>query len=110
MTGDITKLPKWAQQEIKRLNQDLAYYRSKLQVGPDDSNTFADPYSDARRPLGHDTTIEFVLTNGHKIRARLDRNSVNGLYDRLYVSGDDGIAVFPNASNSVEIQSIRRMA
>ena len=107
-SGDVTKLPKWAQQEIERLERDVEHFQATLSVGPDDSNTFADPYSSAPRPLGHGTTIEFVMTDGTRIRVRAERNSVSGAYDRIDVNGGDTIAVLPRAANSVEIQVQRR--
>jgi hypothetical protein len=104
---DISKLPKWAQQEITRLRGSVEHWQRVASVGPDESNTFADPYSDAPRPLGAGTTIEFVMTTGRKISVALERSSVSGMYDRLYINGDDSIAVFPSAANACSIQVLR---
>ena len=99
MRGDVTKLPKWAQQEIGRLERDLEDARRRLSEGPMDSNTFADPYSESPRPLGRDTLIEFRAgeTFGERFRVYL-RDGV------LEVGGGDGVAVLPRASNVVEIK------
>jgi len=57
---DITKLPRWAQDRIGKLERDLAAERRKLSAGPENSDTFADPYASAPRPLGRHTRIQFV--------------------------------------------------
>jgi hypothetical protein len=95
---DLTRLPKWAQREIERLTRDVEHYKARLEVGPEDSDTFASPYSDAATPLGVGTVIEFRFGErwDAKIMARLEG-------DRLIVSGGSRIAVFPNASNVVEV-------
>ena len=95
---DITKLPMWAQSEIQRLTQDLAAANAKLSVGPEDSDTFADPYSDsARRPLGRGTLIQFGVERGERMLVRWEDG-------KLQVSSDGmGLAVQPRAANSVDI-------
>lgn len=101
MKGDVTKLPKWAQREIGRLERDVEHLKGQLSAGPEDSDTFANAFSAARRPLGAQTDIEFVLANG-KIRARIEPG--RGVFGRLYISGDDGLRVMPNAFNSIELE------
>jgi hypothetical protein len=103
---DISGLPKWAQTEIQRLQRNESSYIARLSAGPEDSDTFADPYSDARRPLGKGTSIEFDL-DGTKVRVRLDRTHDGTPY--LDVNGVDGLAVYPRASNSVMIR-VERLA
>lgn len=103
MRGDVAKLPKWAQREIDRLESDVRHYRARLAAGPEDSDTFADPYSDgARRPLGKGTLIEFTFGPGwaDKIQASLDG-------DTLRIRGGSGLAVYPSASNSINIKVTR---
>lgn len=102
--GDITKLPKWAQSEIKRLNNNVESLSARLAAGPEDSDTFADPYAETPRPLGQGTTVEFRLSDGdawgNRIRVRAKKGA-------LYVLGGDGIAVFPQSSNTLVIKSER---
>ena len=96
---DRSKLPKWAQQEIDRLERDLVSAYEKLSIGPQDSNTFADIYSSAPRPLGKSPNIDFVFGEkwSQKFQARLEG-------DTLRVSGGNSIAVFPQSSNVVSIK------
>ena len=102
MKGDITKLPKWAQAEIERLTRDLESAYAKLNVGPEDSDTFADPYSEARQPLGKGTSIVFEFGEGHgkRINARLEGET-------LVVQGGDSLIVQPRASNSIYLRTER---
>ena len=102
MSGDRAKLPKWAQQELQRLEQDLAHAEEKLAAGPEDSNTFADPYADAARPLGRDTTVEFRFgpETSEKIQVRIDG-------DKLYVYGGDSLAIAPRSSNAIYVKAER---
>lgn len=58
------RLPVWARDRIHLLEQNLAYARARLAAGPDDSNTFADPYGDPPRPLGTDVQVQWRLYNG----------------------------------------------
>lgn len=101
-THDLTRLPKWAQSEIKRLTQDNNHLRTKLAEGPEGSNVFADPYSDAARPLGVDTAVEFRIGEswGERFIVRLEGK-------RLFVSGGSSVCVHPRASNSFEVEVTR---
>jgi hypothetical protein len=106
--ANLAKLPRWAQQEIERLTRNEAHYAAKLRAGPEDSDTFADPYSDsARRPLGRGTTIEFVLGQDRFGRDKRINVRTEAQHDGtvvLDVSGSNSrIAVLPRASNSIEI-------
>ena len=99
---DIARLPKWAQSEIRRLRADVDFLTRKLKVGPEDSNTFADPYASyARRPLGKGPTIEFQLRDG-SIRARVEHDPNDVPY--LDVNGSNNLAVFPWAANALRIR------
>jgi hypothetical protein len=105
---NLAKLPRWARMEIERLTRNEEYYIAKLKEGPEDSDTFADPYSAAKRPLGRGTTIEFVLGQDEfgldlRIRARTETQHDGTVY--LDVNGSDGLVVQPRASNSVEIRT-----
>lgn len=96
--SDRTRLPKWAQREIERLENDLASANRKLAEGPEDSDTFADPYSDTPRPLGKGTSVEFRLGPeiADKIHVRIERGKVN-------VYGGDYLRIYPQASNVINV-------
>lgn len=97
---DITKLPKWAQSEISRLERNLAHAEAKLAEGPEDSDTFADPYANAPRPLGKGTRIEFVADAERRDRfhAHLTEDGI------LEVSGGSSLQIQPHAANVVRIK------
>lgn len=102
---DLTKLPKWAQQEIERLQHDLEWAKGKLTAGPEDSDTFANPYSDAT-PLGKGTIIAFHTDEkGSYFNVRMREN---GELDIHYSprGGAQAIGVVPSASNSVRLRPV----
>lgn len=96
---DISKLPKWAQNEIERLQHNLDSAHKRLAAGPEDSDTFADPYYDTPRPLGCGTAIEFRVGPdwNQKFQARL-------IGEKLQIHGGDTIVVLPHASNVVSLE------
>ncbi len=95
--NDTTKLPKWAQSRISVLERDLAYERERLMEGPEDSNTFADPYATAPRPLGKDTHIEFRLDGG-KVSARIENGN-------LFLLASGGrVKIQPHSSNTFTVE------
>ena len=97
---DRAKLPKWAQQELRRLEADLRDAHARLGAGPDDSDTFADPYADAPRPLGKGTTVEF-RTGPNRFG---DRVLVSVGKDRVRIHGGDSLHIYPSASNVIEVK------
>jgi hypothetical protein len=102
MRGDVSKLPKWAQAEIGRLERDLADARAKLAAGPEESDTFADVYG-APRPLGKSPVIRFTPDPEHPhlyVDAYVDRGSV-------YVRGSEGLAIRPWAGNVIKVKPER---
>ena len=100
--GDVTKLPKWAQTRIHNLERELAYWQEKFAEGPEGSRAFADPYSDAPRPLGNDPHVRFATDDGREFFVQLSPK-----FDRLEVRGNDGIVVYPSAANMVTLEDRR---
>jgi len=96
----MARLPQYARQEIERLRRDLADARERLGVGPEGSNTFAEPYSDTPRPLGTDTTVQFTTRDGTKFRVRVEG-------DTLDVNADSYVAIEPRASNDFRVGARR---
>jgi hypothetical protein len=106
MQHDRSKLPKWAQQDLERLERDLAHAQNKLTAGPEDSNTFADPYADAPRPLGKGAIIEFSLGERSRIRTRIEHDHKGNAY--VEVNGDDLLTVEPRSGNAIRIRLVDR--
>lgn len=93
--NDITKLPKWAQTEIERLQADLDYYREKLrQVGDGDTEVWVRSHAiGEHEPLPRGTHIIFKLPNGG--------TEVSAVGETLELYGRSGgsLAVLPRSSN-----------
>ncbi len=104
---DVTRLPKWAQRRIALLERSVAYHKAELAVGPEGSDTFADPYG-TPRPLGRGTTI--VFTGGDPTSpSPPDRVTVRRQDDgSLYVMCAESAVVLPASNNTFVIVSERR--
>jgi hypothetical protein len=102
MRGNIERLPKWAQDELARLDREVAYLKGKLAVGPEDSDTFADPFASAPRPLGRGTRIRFTPKDAE--RAHFDVTLQDD--GSLEVHADYMLAVIPQASNMIELRRV----
>lgn len=65
--GNREALPKWARDELARLERDLEWWQAKATAGPDDSDTFVQELTldmgtaegHDGRPLGRRPTIRF---------------------------------------------------
>jgi hypothetical protein len=103
--GRVSRLPKWARDEIRRLESNLEQAYAKLNTGPEDSNTVADAYSPTRRPLGKDASIEFSLGPEHwnKVTCRIDRYG-DGQGDFLYIMGGHMVTIEPQSGNTFRIR------
>lgn len=98
MPNDLTKLPKWAQQEIDRLQRNVEHWKAKATAGPDTSDTWIEHHA-GRTPLGTNVHVVFTLPGGHELMAYREGHE-------LRVSGDghNAIAVVPQASNVVKVR------
>lgn len=100
-TRNREKLPKWARNEIERLERDLAYAKAHLMEGPEDSRVFANPYSDlTRKPLG-DADILFEFGDHKKIIVKLTDEGIE-VYGSSSLSSS--LQIQPRASNVVRIK------
>jgi hypothetical protein len=69
--GDVTRLPKWAQEHIHFLTRDLHAAYDRLSAGPEGALAFVDPHGD-NRPLhdghkpGMSATVRFLLPTRHE--------------------------------------------
>ena len=93
-------LPKWAQQEITRLRADNEAMAARLAAGPSDSDVFADPYSDVRRPLGRGTMIQFGDIENGAWNVELKRGILEIHFQSLRYSG---LAILPSSSSLIRI-------
>jgi hypothetical protein len=108
---DLTKLPKWAQMEIERLQRNLESAQEQLREGDEDSNTFTNYYFDeTRRPLGKDEQVTFELDEDQwgrhdYFQVRLQRNSKGAQELEVHMSASSAsLSVVPQASNVVKLQ------
>lgn len=100
----FARLPKWAQARIEVLEMRLREANERLSIGPEDSDTFADPYEhQTTKPLGTGALIRFALDGlpAKDCRQHLDARLQDGL---LLIRGSDSIRLFPQSSNVVQIQ------
>jgi hypothetical protein len=105
----MTRLPKWAQRRIEVLEMRVKELRARLAVGPEASNTFADPHTDSPRPLGEGTIVRFVLSR-HPDGTPLDYVDATiegGSEKRVYIRASYGYAFYPNSSNAGYVKLVR---
>lgn len=100
----LEKLPKWAQNEINRLEADLKHYkeRSEQIEGSADTNTFLQEGLSSR-PLPHHARIEFCLGehNQHKASVYVTKNGYIDINCDSRMA--KGTYIRPRASNAFEI-------
>lgn len=103
------RLPKWARDELDRLERTVDWWKAKATAGPDESDTFvdeitmsgADPAFEGR-PLGIQPTVRFG--------PRADRLSVevtrrdDGSVDARVPDGQ--VAVYSYSSNQIRIRGV----
>lgn len=106
MAHDVARLPKWAQHRIAALERDLLAARATINAGPENSDTFADPYSEASRPLGSEPLIRFYL--GNTQRDYIDCMIVRDRHGaHLRVLGSDSLNIEPSSGNVVQLRAER---
>ena len=106
MSRDITKLPKWAQQEITRLERSVEHWKAVASVGPEDSTVFADAFSAAPRPLGEDPVIQFNKCGMGLADIRIARAAVGS--NVLEISTTEGtLEVSPQSGNVIRVRAGR---
>lgn len=99
MENDISKLPKWAQDEINELRQALAstHEQGKTEV----SVTEFTGKGTTRRWLPQGSVIRFQLSDNddNYIECRVRHN-------KLFVMGIKTIVIYPDASNVVRVGTV----
>lgn len=103
----LDRLPGWAKEEIKRLQQrafraeeELAVHRSGA-YGPADTDTVVSPYRDVPLNLPKGATVEYRLQDGGVIRVRTTSRGV------LEIMGDGQLTLVPKVTNLIEVRSAR---
>lgn len=98
---DITKLPQWAQQQISRLESDVAYWKAKWdRADSGDTNTWIwNGMPEDDMPLPPDSRIRFQL---HESR---DGDVTVMVRDgKLEINGGRRMKVLPMSSNLIEVE------
>ena len=105
--NDVTKLPKWAQQELKTKDAMIAHLQKTIDdmVGSDGSE--ADivydmgMYPDKGKPLPKHTTVRFKTGDRthEAIEVRLARDSSNQTYVHIYST--ERLTIRPNSANII---------
>lgn len=101
---DYSRLPKWAQRRLEMLEESVASLRAHLEAGPDDSDTFADPYYDSPRPLGNGTMIRFGDSEG-AFYVHLEDGALSVTAQSMWASE---LVIKPRSDNSVRLEMPRR--
>jgi hypothetical protein len=102
----FSKLPKYAQNRIVKLEQDLAAAHRRLAEGPEDSRVFLDPSNRTPRPLGVSPTVRFYPhgRTGDYIDVRVDEPGF------IAVRTSGHLLLSTVASNGVEVRSVQTSA
>ena len=101
--GDITKLPKWAQEYIRNLEQQATHATTMLlalKEGSEPSPFYLDDYSEGVFYLPKYSHVNFGTQHDHI-----------SLYEKdgmLYVMGTETITILPSTSNTAYIKLERR--
>lgn len=96
----ISKLPQWAQQEIKRLENSVEHWKAQATAGPEGSNTFIRRYGNKMdTPLGSSPIVRFQLGEGwhEAVEVQIEKGFV-------HVRGSDGITIWPSAANCIDVR------
>lgn len=98
---DLSRLPAYARGEIERLRAQVAFLQERLAAGPNDSDTFADPYAEPATPLGRGIMVRFG-GSGHQGTFDVSWTERGELLVRGNFHGED-MAVIPQSQNTVRI-------
>ncbi len=106
--GDITKLPKWAQQELNKANNAAIYWKGQYLSITGEKETSIKIHgnlglenADSYLPSG--SNISFKLKKDDRATRAIDISIVQ---ETLRIYGDD-MVVLPRSSNSIYIKQFR---
>ena len=106
MKRDLSKLPKWAADEIRRLEANLKYAQEKLQaLGAENPRVIVNPNSDLRFGLEADARVRFMFENSNgwvDVPGYLDLgiDEEDGV---LNVYASDTVLIEPKGSNVLSL-------
>ncbi|KUL44786.1 hypothetical protein ADL22_12650 [Streptomyces sp. NRRL F-4489] len=99
------RLPKWAQEELRKLRRDLAAEReqvAELKGGKPDSNTYWVTSHEAVAPLPRDARVGFRLVeNGVPYQGRVLAHVEEG---KLVVRGASPLIIRPESSSAFSVE------
>lgn len=98
---DTSKLPKWAQQRIDKLERDVEYWKARATEGPENSDTFISWPMDSPKPLGSGYNIRFVVGSGSGDYIEV-RNQQDGSVEVR--TAWRGMRIHPTASNTIVVR------
>lgn len=113
----VARLPKWAQRKIEVLEMRVEVLEMRVEeaaraaaIGPEDSNTFADPHAQlssgrAPTPLGADVTVEYRVKSENLRRGRPKKHfhvRLDG--EQLYIMGSHQLSVYPQSNNTIRLE------
>ena len=104
--GLISRLPKWVQAEIQRLERDVESLEKRVGDGPADSDTILVGWSIPDKPLGSNLTVRFVLDPSSPRSGYIECNINHDSFLKkpvLCVRSSDTLAIVPGSSNSIYV-------
>jgi len=106
-THDISKLPKWAEQEILLLTSNLEYYKNKAKEikGEKKTDTYLSQGINEPLPLPNNSHVIFVINSSRSITTQ--QIQVRVVDNGIEISGCDRLVIKPHASNTCRIESKR---
>lgn len=106
----FARLPKWAQRELKRLESSVDYYKAKLEVGPEGSDTFFDAGPETQQPLGEGVSVTFY-TDPEQTASTYGKGAIQAHVvqrssgRRLEIRASDGLVVRAVSSNMISVET-----
>lgn len=105
--NDITKLPKWAQNEISRLNANVEYFKEQVRsTEHEDTDTRIRHWEEPNQHLPNGARVEFKDKDGEWITVYVDSDG------RVQVMSGSShyLAVYPRSANGVQLVNVKDLS
>lgn len=103
MRGNLQRLPKWAHEEILRLDRELQYWKDRVAgISRGDGGIVIAPHSDAPVTFGDTETVRFMTPSGW-LEVSIEKSGIS-VYAREGKFANDAINVVPQAANVVHLR------